>query len=158
MSEGSVKPYVYSLLAASLVVVADQLIKASVRSTVTLGEQIYLAPGLELVYTRNSGIAFGILAGSGTVIIFIGLVALVGLAIYLVSAQQFQTCMDLIWTAAWRCHKQSCGSGCTWSGNRLHRPGALAGIQSSRCGDRHRRIRCSDRGDAVQRCGGGRCR
>ncbi len=74
---------IYSLATASLVVIADQLIKASVKSTVDLGEQIYLAPGLELVHTRNSGIAFGLLSGRGMVIVVVGLIALIGLAIYL---------------------------------------------------------------------------
>lgn len=84
MSRVTSRPAVYATAAACLIVVSDQLIKATIRSTLVQGERIFLAPGLDLVYARNSGIAFGILAGKGTVIIATGLVALIGMAIYLV--------------------------------------------------------------------------
>ncbi len=83
MNDQPLKSIIYGLSTASFVVILDQLIKVSIRSSVAIGEQIHLAPGLDLTYTRNTGIAFGILAGSGTLIVVVGLIALVGLAIYL---------------------------------------------------------------------------
>ena len=70
-------------VAALPIVVLDQLIKTTVRSDMYLGEKITLAPGLELVYARNSGIAFGFLSGKGAMFITVGLAALIGLAVYL---------------------------------------------------------------------------
>ncbi len=70
-------------VAALPIVVIDQMIKATVRADMSLGERISLMPGLELVYTRNSGIAFGFLSGKAAIFITVGLAALIGLAVYL---------------------------------------------------------------------------
>jgi signal peptidase II len=64
------------------VVAADQLSKHLVRSSITPGEEHKLLPGIDLVNTRNRGVAFGFLPGSHTgVTILIG-VALVILLVY----------------------------------------------------------------------------
>jgi signal peptidase II len=50
---------------AALVVSVDQGVKAAVVSSLRLGESVELAPGLALTHVRNTGVAFGVLAGSG---------------------------------------------------------------------------------------------
>lgn len=83
MSRMTSRVVLYASIAACFIVISDQLVKATIRSSLDQGERIFLTPGLDLVYARNSGIAFGILAGKGTIIIATGLVALIGMAIYL---------------------------------------------------------------------------
>lgn len=62
---------------ALAVVVSDQLVKAVVKSSLALGERIEVFPGLQLVNVRNTGVAFGLFAGSGAVLILVGLLMLV---------------------------------------------------------------------------------
>jgi len=66
--------------AVALVVVAvDQLSKRAVEESITPGEERKLLPGIELVRTRNHGVAFGFLPGSHlgvTILIAVALVAL----------------------------------------------------------------------------------
>jgi signal peptidase II len=60
------------------VVALDQLAKQLVEHNITPGEEHKLLPGIDLVNTRNRGVAFGILPGSDTgVTILIGLALLV---------------------------------------------------------------------------------
>jgi signal peptidase II len=64
------------------VVACDQASKQIVEHNITTGEEHKLLPGIELVHTRNRGVAFGFLPGSHTgVTILIG-VALVVLLAY----------------------------------------------------------------------------
>jgi signal peptidase II len=64
------------------VVAADQLGKHLIETSITPGEEHKLLPGIDLVNTRNRGVAFGFLPGSHTgVTILIG-VALVVLLVY----------------------------------------------------------------------------
>ena len=61
------------------VVAADQLSKHLVQHSITAGEERKLLPGVELVNTRNRGVAFGFLPGSHagvTILIALALVAL----------------------------------------------------------------------------------
>jgi signal peptidase II len=73
------------LLAAAvfgLVVAIDQLVKRAVAHSIVPGEERRLFPGIELVNTRNHGVAFGFLPGSHVgVTVVIGL-ALLALLIY----------------------------------------------------------------------------
>ena len=59
-----------------VVVVVDQLSKHAIRHGIVPGEEHKLLPGLELVNTRNRGVAFGLLPGS-----HIGVTLLIGLAL-----------------------------------------------------------------------------
>jgi len=64
-----------------LVVGLDQLVKHVIRSSIAPGEEQRFLPGVELVNTRNDGVAFGFLPGSHTgvtVLIAIALCVLVG--------------------------------------------------------------------------------
>jgi signal peptidase II len=68
-------------LVAAGVVALDQATKALVRATVDQGDREAVFPGVEIVHTRNTGVAFGALAGGGaivTVVIALALVALLG--------------------------------------------------------------------------------
>jgi signal peptidase II len=68
-------------LVAAGVVALDQATKALVRATIERGERVAVLPGVELVHTRNTGVAFGALSGGGavvTVVIAAALIALLG--------------------------------------------------------------------------------
>ena len=53
-----------ALLVALLVVALDQATKAIVERSMTLYESIPILPGFSLTYVRNTGAAFGMLAGA----------------------------------------------------------------------------------------------
>ena len=73
-----------ALLVALAVVALDQLTKHVLESSLRVGEESKLLPGLALVNTRNSGIAFGVQPGSGALVsVVIGL-ALLALLVYFV--------------------------------------------------------------------------
>src|ERR1700750_1624198 len=66
---------------AAAVVALDQPTKALLRSRIAEGERVHVVPGVELVHTRNSGVAFGALSGGGAVVTVVvggALVALLG--------------------------------------------------------------------------------
>jgi signal peptidase II len=69
-------------LVTAVVLALDQAAKALVRSSVERGERVEVVPGvLDLVHTRNTGVAFGAFAGGGavvSVVVAVALVALVG--------------------------------------------------------------------------------
>jgi signal peptidase II len=65
-----------------VVVAADQLTKAAVRSSITPGEERRFLPGVELVNTRNHGVAFGFLPGSHVGVTILIVVALLALLVY----------------------------------------------------------------------------
>lgn len=53
------------------VVAVDQVAKALVRADIPLGDRVEVLPFLDLVHTRNDGIAFGALGGSWIVIVLV---------------------------------------------------------------------------------------
>jgi signal peptidase II len=65
-----------------LVVAADQLTKSAVRSSITPGEEDRFLPGVQLVNTRNHGVAFGFLPGSHVGVTILIAVALLVLLVY----------------------------------------------------------------------------
>ena len=69
-------------LVAAGVVALDQATKALVRATIDQGERKDVIPGVELVHTRNTGVAFGALQGGGAVVTVVIAVALVALLAY----------------------------------------------------------------------------
>jgi signal peptidase II len=75
-------PWLRAVLVLAVVVALDQLSKHAVNANILQGEERKLLPGIELVNTRNNGIAFGFLPGSDVVVtILIGL-ALLALLVY----------------------------------------------------------------------------
>jgi signal peptidase II len=69
-------------LVAAGVVVLDQATKAIVRATIDRGERVDVVPGVDLVHTRNSGVAFGALSGGGAVVTIVIAAAVVALLAY----------------------------------------------------------------------------
>jgi signal peptidase II len=57
---------------AVAVVAADQATKALVRANIDVGSRDGVFPGVELVHVRNRGVAFGLFADGGLVLIVIG--------------------------------------------------------------------------------------
>jgi signal peptidase II len=75
-------PWLRALLVLVLVVVLDQVAKRAVRHSIVPGEERKFLPGVQLVNTRNHGVAFGFLPGDQTAVtILIGL-ALLALLLY----------------------------------------------------------------------------
>jgi signal peptidase II len=65
-----------------VVVAADQLSKHAIRQSIVPGEERGVLPGIQLVNTRNRGVAFGFLPGNYiTITLVIGL-ALIALLVY----------------------------------------------------------------------------
>lgn len=69
-------------LVTGAVLVADQLSKAVVRASIERGEEIDLVLGIDLVNARNSGVAFGALAGGGVIVTIVIVIALGALIAY----------------------------------------------------------------------------
>jgi signal peptidase II len=73
------------LLVAAVVLGLDQLTKAIVRSSMTLGERRRVIGGLlDITYVHNKGVAFGALAGGGAIIAALTGVALGAVVVYFV--------------------------------------------------------------------------
>jgi signal peptidase II len=73
----------FRVAAVAVVVVAvDQLSKRAVEQSITPGEERKLLPGIELVHTRNHGVAFGFLPGSHVGVTILIAVALLALLVY----------------------------------------------------------------------------
>jgi signal peptidase II len=68
-------------IVAAVVIIADQVSKQLIRSSLALGEQRHVLPGLSFVRTTNSGVAFSLLSGSSAAGVTI--LALVVLAVLL---------------------------------------------------------------------------
>ena len=62
-------------LVAVAVVVADQVTKAIVRAEIKPSERIDVLLGIDLIHTRNTGVAFSMLSGGGPLVVIIAFVA-----------------------------------------------------------------------------------
>ncbi len=69
---------------AAAVLIADQLTKQLVRSSIALGASRHLFPGVTLVHAQNSGIAFSLLTGSDVGVIIVTLVVVAVVLAYFV--------------------------------------------------------------------------
>ena len=67
------------------VVLLDQVVKVVVRATIDRGDVVEVLPGIDLVHTINTGIAFGLFSGSTGVIAVLTLVAIAIIALVLVA-------------------------------------------------------------------------
>jgi signal peptidase II len=72
-------------LVAVAVVAADQVSKAIVRSSIGPFDTIHVLPGLTLVRARNSGVAFSMFSGGGTVVVLVAVLALGALLAFFVT-------------------------------------------------------------------------
>jgi signal peptidase II len=87
------RPWLFVLVVALAVLIADQLSKHAVEQSIARGDTHKLLPGIQLVNTRNHGVAFGFLPGSHlAVTILIGVALLALLAYFARHAHQ-----RLIW-------------------------------------------------------------
>jgi signal peptidase II len=71
-------------LAALAVLVLDQAAKAIVRAEIARTERVDVLPGIDLVNTRNRGVAFGLFSDGGALLAIVAVVALVGLLVFFV--------------------------------------------------------------------------
>jgi signal peptidase II len=65
-----------------VVIAADQLSKHLVRHSIVPGEERRFLPGIQLVNTRNDGVAFGFLPGSHIAVTLVIAAALIALLVY----------------------------------------------------------------------------
>jgi signal peptidase II len=68
---------------AAAIIAIDQLTKAAVRSGIPVGETRRFFIGIQLVHVRNTGVAFSLFSGGGTLVLVFTLAALAVLAGYL---------------------------------------------------------------------------
>ena len=71
-----------AVVVALAVLVADQATKAIVRGSIGRGERVDLVLGVDLVNTRNSGVAFGFFSGGGAIVALVAAIALAALLIF----------------------------------------------------------------------------
>jgi signal peptidase II len=77
--------WVRLVVVAAVVLALDQLTKAIVRSSMTLGESRRVIGGvLDITYVHNKGVAFGALAGGGAIVAALTGVALGAIVVYFV--------------------------------------------------------------------------
>jgi signal peptidase II len=69
-------------LVALVTVAADQAVKAIVRGSVSPTEEVDVIPGIHLVQTRNTGVAFSMLSGGGALPTVIGILAVTALLVF----------------------------------------------------------------------------
>ncbi len=70
------------LVAVAVIVALDQLTKRIATANVDRGESVNVFLGLDITNTRNSGVAFGALQGSGTIVALLIACALLALLAY----------------------------------------------------------------------------
>ncbi|MCW3019953.1 MAG: lspA [Solirubrobacterales bacterium] len=75
-------PWLLAALVVVCVVAVDQLTKHWVESSIVPSEEHKLLPGIQLVYTRNRGVAFGFLPGNHVAVTILIALALVVLLVY----------------------------------------------------------------------------
>jgi len=73
------RPVLRAAALAVAVLAADQASKALVRGSIGRTERVDVLPGLDLVNTRNTGVAFGFFSGGGAVVAGVAALALVAL-------------------------------------------------------------------------------
>jgi signal peptidase II len=71
-----------AVVVAVAVLAADQLTKALVRGSIGRDERVDVLPGIDLVNTRNSGVAFGFFSGGGAIVAVIAAGALIALLVF----------------------------------------------------------------------------
>lgn len=78
------RPGLRAAATAALVIGLDQATKALVRANVDRGESDPIFPAVELVNTRNRGVAFGLLEGAEVLVAVVTVVALLALVAFFV--------------------------------------------------------------------------
>jgi signal peptidase II len=76
---------VRAALVCAVVIGLDQLTKHTLGTWLRPGQVRHLIPGLELVYERNTGVAFNFLAGTGVFVYVVTVTALLALIAFLLA-------------------------------------------------------------------------
>ncbi len=76
------KPVVRAAVLAAAIIVVDQVTKALARGAVARGDRESVFLFVDLVNTRNTGVAFGLFGGGGTAVTVITVIALVALLVF----------------------------------------------------------------------------
>jgi signal peptidase II len=71
--------FVRAAVVAAGVLALDQATKAIVRGSIGRGERVDVIPGVDLINTRNTGVAFGLFSGGGALVAIVAAVALIAL-------------------------------------------------------------------------------
>jgi signal peptidase II len=71
-----------AVLVAVAVIVADQVTKAIVRDQIGPFEVVKVLPGVKLVHTENTGVAFSALSGGGPLVVLVAVLALGALLVF----------------------------------------------------------------------------
>jgi len=74
------RPRAAALLAT--VLAADQVTKALVRAEVPFGSRDGVLPGVDLVHTRNTGVAFSLFQGGGVLVLAFTVIAMIAIAAF----------------------------------------------------------------------------
>jgi signal peptidase II len=74
--------WIRAALVVVLVLVLDQLSKRAIEHSIIEGEERKVLPGIQLVHTRNNGVAFGFLPGNHLAVTVLIGVALLALLVY----------------------------------------------------------------------------
>jgi signal peptidase II len=77
-----VSPGGRAAVVAAGTVAADQAVKALVRATIERGDAVDLILGVQLVNVRNRGIAFGLFADGGALLVIFAVAALAALLVF----------------------------------------------------------------------------
>jgi signal peptidase II len=86
----------WALAVAAAVVVLDQLTKALVRSSLALGDERHVLPGLKLQRAANHGVAFSLAFGGEALTVALIAVVLAGLVAYFLRHRE----APLLWLAS----------------------------------------------------------
>ena len=76
------RTFLLTALVAVAVIAADQVSKAIVRGSIGPFERVKVIPGVHLVDTRNSGVAFSVFSGGGALVVIVAVVALAALVAF----------------------------------------------------------------------------
>jgi hypothetical protein len=134
-----------AVVLAVCVLAADQASKAILRGSVGRDERIDVVPGLDIVNTRNTGVAFGFFSGGGTVVALVAALALAALLVFF-ATHPARVAADRV--ARRRPRREPDRPRARGGGDGLRRPPAVAGVQRRRRRDHDRRA------DAAVRPGG----
>ena len=74
-----------TVLVAAVVVIADQATKAIVRSSLDPFKDVKVIPGVHLVRSENSGVAFSVFSGGGPLVVIVAILALGALLAFFVT-------------------------------------------------------------------------
>src|SRR5437588_645727 len=66
----------------AIVLVLDRITKHLVVTGIPVGDSHRFLPAIQLVHVRNTGVAFGVLAGGGAIVLALTLAALMALVVY----------------------------------------------------------------------------